>query len=346
MSAVLGKLDKWQKESTQVRILITGKTGTGKSAIINTFLGCKIAIEGDSLQSETKLVEEYPNKTIGDVRLRVWDSPGLQDGTENEADYLRQINEKCADVDLIIYCIRMTEARIVANGPDCCAMQKLSQPEVLGGNMWHNTIIVLTFANLVEKKAKYSESITDPTPEAIQHFFSEEFMETKKAILERLIQNVGLPQELAQSIPIVPAGYRTNPTLPDLQTEDGSRFYWLSSFWLQALAVTKLDAQPAMIKLNENRIVENEEEYTDMKKSSLVLADEAPLIFLRKGMEIGGSIKYIPLLGKVIGGAVGLAYGNMYSLSILANCGLKNKIITPTEYSTLENNAAASASSV
>ncbi len=346
MRSVFKKLEDWQKESNEVKILITGKTGTGKSSLLNTFLGSNIADEGDSLYPETKVVTEYPNKLIGDVRLRVWDSPGLEDGSQNDAKYIEQIKRMCGDVDLIIYCIRMSQARLVSNGPDCISMKRLSQDNALGGNMWNNTVIVLTFANVTEKKVKYAEHISDPdSPVSIQQFFREEFADVKQTILSRLINDVGLPEELASSIPILPCGYKTCSTLPDIHTSDGSRTFWLSDLWIQALEVTKLNAQPAMIKLNENRIVEYEKEYTDKSKSQVsdTMRLEAPIIFLRKGAEIGGSIKYFPRVGKFFGAITGAVYGNIVSLSILANQAVKNKIITPEEHSDISQQADATA---
>ena len=72
--SIVKRLEQWQKRSTQVRILITGKAGTGKSSLINTVTGFKLAEEGDTLKPKTTEVTEYTNKSIGDIQLRVWDS--------------------------------------------------------------------------------------------------------------------------------------------------------------------------------------------------------------------------------------------------------------------------------
>ena len=92
------KLAKWQDNSKSVKILITGKTGTGKSALINSITGLEVSKEGHSLEPETEKVK-YSLKEVGNVSLKVWDSPGLQDGkvgedgTIAEAKYIRQITE-------------------------------------------------------------------------------------------------------------------------------------------------------------------------------------------------------------------------------------------------------------
>ena len=330
---IFKKLEHWQQKSTQVRILITGKTGTGKSSLINAVTGFNLAEEGHTLEPKTTQVTEYPNKLIGDIQLRVWDSPGLQDGTANEKAYLSDISQKCKDVDLIIYCIRMTQSRIIENGPDSIAMQKLSQQACLGPNMWHNTIIVLTFANVVAKKGKYQK---DTSRQGMQEFFQAEFKASVYAVKNRLIHDVGLSASLVDSIPIVVAGYRTIPQLPDLTTSDGEIFYWLSELWLKALSVTKLDAQPAMIKLNENRMAINQQEYAgsallDTRKA---LVDQMPLIFAEKGAEIGRQIFRFRVAG-VVGSYTGAAFGEYMSWSLLANQGVKNKILTEHEFAAI-----------
>ena len=332
--SIFKKLEHWQQRSTEVRILIIGKTGTGKSSLINAVTGFKLAEEGDTLQPKTTKVTEYSNKAIGDIQLRVWDSPGLQDGTTNEKAYLEDITRKCKNVDLIIYCIRMSQARIIENGPDSIAMQKLSQESCLGPNMWHNTIIVLTFANLVAKKGmKYQE---DKSPQGVQKFFQEEFKASKHAIKQRLIHDVGLSASFVDTIPIVVAGYHTTPELPDLTTSDGGSFFWLSDLWLKALSVTKLDAQPAMIKLNENRMVMDQQEYVGKAQmdTKQALMDQMPLMFAEKGAEIGCQISRFRI-ASMVGKYTGAAFGHYMSWSLLANQGVKNKILTEDEFTAL-----------
>ena len=334
---VMKKLEEWQQKSKQVRILITGKAGTGKSSVINALTGLRFAEEGDTLQPKTTEVTEYPHKRIGDIQLRVWDSPGLQDGTTNEKAYLEDITRKCKDVDLIIYCIRMSQTRLVHNGPDSIAMQKLSQPCALGSNMWHNTIIVLTFANVAYKKGKYEE---DTSPKGLQKFYKEEFEASKLAVKERLIHDVGLSASLVETIPIVPAGYHTGPQLPNLTTSDGKMVFWLSDLWLKALSVTKLDAQPAMIKLNENRMIADDQQYAGEHGSAArtELVDQMPLMFTKKGAEIAASelSGYRPL--RVLLGAVtGFGFGQFMSLGLLSSLATRNKIITEEEYETLNS---------
>lgn len=45
------------------------------------------------------------------VQVTVWDTPGLEGHRDIDRGYLEEIREKCADLDLFLYCVNSTEAR-------------------------------------------------------------------------------------------------------------------------------------------------------------------------------------------------------------------------------------------
>ena len=100
-----------------VSILVTGKTGSGKSTPIKGILGLNVegvrqAEEGHDLDPCTATVETY-HANKDKIAATVWDSPGLQDGRKNEREYLKQMKEKCYKRDLTIYCIKISDTRLV-----------------------------------------------------------------------------------------------------------------------------------------------------------------------------------------------------------------------------------------
>lgn len=47
--SILGKLKAWEKRSNSINILVSGKTGTGKSTLVNSIIGRAVTKEGDKL---------------------------------------------------------------------------------------------------------------------------------------------------------------------------------------------------------------------------------------------------------------------------------------------------------
>ena len=279
----------WCKASKSVKIFITGQTGVGKSSLVNALIGDKVAEEGDTLDPETSKVTSY-EKTIRDVQVTVWDSPGLQDGTSREEEYLADMEENCKDVDLCVYCVSLLDTRFVEGCDDIIAMKKLTG--VFGQAMWEHAIFVLTFANMLEEDAELLEAEDAERPAV----FQKKLKEWERALKDALISDVGVDRAVAEGIQVIPAGYDTNPALLD-------RDFWLSPFWFGALYAMKPMAQPAMLKINYHRIIQNPEEVTEEDFNKFV--HEQPLIFSKRGAEIGkkyGESK--------VGEAIGLSVGD------------------------------------
>lgn len=129
-------MHQWWRDSNEVSILITGKTGTGKSSLVNAILGKEVAGVGKSLDPETVRVTSF-TANINGITVRIWDSPGLQDGLNNEVAYLKDIENECkGKVDLFLYCISIgpENERFVTGSRDIESMCKLTAK--LGIEIW------------------------------------------------------------------------------------------------------------------------------------------------------------------------------------------------------------------
>ena len=286
-------LIEWFQGSNEVKIFITGRTGVGKSTLVNGLVGDQVAKEGETLDPETAKVSSY-EKEIHGVKVIVWDSPGLQDGTSNEAQYLEDMEKNCKGMHLCVYCVSLLEKRFIKGCDDIVAMQKLTR--VFGKGLWENTIFVLTYANLIEDTdSVFLDAEDGQKPE----LFQSKVQLWKESISEALIKDVGVDEAVANRIDVVPAGYSNEPGLLD-------RDHWLSPVWFTALYAMKPAAQPAMMKINFHRIVDSPDEVREEDVEKFI--HEHPVIFSKQGAEIGkkyGESK--------VGQAIGLATGNKLS---------------------------------
>jgi len=125
------------------KFLLVGRTGVGKSSLINAAFGSYIA-ETSEYEACTKIVEHYAYKTpLGDVSLI--DTPGLAEDDEacDEA-YLSLVRAKVnlAQIYATIYVSRLDETRF---RPDEKRTLRLLTNR-LGASIWNRSILVLTFA--------------------------------------------------------------------------------------------------------------------------------------------------------------------------------------------------------
>ena len=321
------RIGRWLENGRSIRVLVTGKTGVGKSTLVNGIVGAEVAKVGSTLDPETTEVKDF-RAVIDGVTVIVFDSPGLQDGTGNEKQYLADLEKKCKEVDLVLYCTAMNETRIRAE--DAKAVRTLTQ--ALGESFWKHAIFVLTFANCVElpprkKQAEFSE------------FFCDKVQQWEKRLKDLVAQQ--LEPEVAtcaEDIPVVLAGNASTPSLPNCSS-------WLAKLWFTCLERTATDAQPALLKINWRRLkaverVKSEDVETKPLHQQpipivegspyanfgrVVLQNAQPLLRQLLGLQQQSGANLSPLVcqfanklfGKGLGGEIGGAVGTIFVQLIL-----------------------------
>ena len=310
--AVEVKMKEWLQESTSVNIFVTGKTGTGKSSLVNGVVGQPVADEGSTLDPNTDKVTKY-QCVVGNIVVNVWDSPGLQDGTNREPEYIEDIKRNCTPdvVDLYIYCIRMSETRFVKDNRDIRAMHILN--DTLSMGMWDNTIFVLSFANDIVDTGVEE---LDLTGRELEEHFNKTLTNWTERVRQTLEHELLVPSHITNRVRVIPAGYHKSPQLIEKSGE-----FWLSKLWMAALYTAKSKAQPALIKINEHRLKSAEEIDQVGIEKELIIAQ--PIIFAEKGAEIGAR-HGLPEVGAIEGFETGLDI----SVKLLLDLGMENKLIT------------------
>ena len=184
-------------------VLVCGKTGVGKSSLINGLTG----IDPGLSQPGTAMVNSTLVNLSG-ILMRVMESPGLQDGSINEEKYLEEMYDKCKDVDIVLYCMDMTAVRWTSD--EMKATQLLT--ETFGVFFWKKAILVLTKANMVN------------VPKGKEGTYHKQLYENfVKRFRTQLIQQ-GVPGGVATNLHAVAAGYCD----PDDETEKERYIYYAS----------------------------------------------------------------------------------------------------------------------
>lgn len=187
----------------QLQILVCGQTGIGKSSLVNSILGCKLCKAGDPGGDREEGEEFAPETThvtsvegnLNGIIVTVWDSPGLQDGRDKDDVYLQDIYEKCSNVDLVLYCMDMSNTRWTKS--EDIALELMS--EKFSSHFWSKCLLVLTKANMVRVPASHRNDKRG-YHERVFKIFSQTFKERLRKSCK------GITQDIVDKIPIVAAG--------------------------------------------------------------------------------------------------------------------------------------------
>ena len=179
------------RDDVVINVCVTGRSGVGKSRLCNSIVGSKKFKIGNNMDVETTEVasHEFCWNTNPRKIITVCDTPGL--GDQNEDAYLRTLQEKCMDVDIILYCISYKDLDLSPvpskENESLCHIRR-----VLYSNPMKHMIIVLTKVNLAKEREK-------PT-------------------LQKEIKQLGTKlnscfDDLSTIIPVIPAGLPSDTVL-------------------------------------------------------------------------------------------------------------------------------------
>ena len=201
-------LEEGTSNSKDIQIIVVGKTGAGKSALINGIIDLKkeIAREDGGINRCSEAIHKYYcSNVVPGLNVTVIDTPGLQDIHQKEQSYIQEMKSKCGEVTLVLYCMKMSDHRL--SNDDNVAMQKLYH--AFGPKFWERVVFVLTFANNENCDQRDSRDEQDPEPsyedegawmKLIKKRFSNRILHRDKAVngfLESSFSIKGIPFSVA-----------------------------------------------------------------------------------------------------------------------------------------------------
>jgi small GTP-binding protein len=147
----------------EYNVLIIGKTGTGKSTLINNIFGKQIANVGEGVTgtySITKYPGRYNNKHINFI-----DTPGFFD-VEISNDYVIHQLSKLNHINIILLCHDISQSRILDE--DRHVLNLLI--DNFGNDIFKHVYVVFTKSNLVKNNDVVSNVFANMYEQKINHF--------------------------------------------------------------------------------------------------------------------------------------------------------------------------------
>ena len=216
-------LQSSKHESESINILVTGKTGAGKSPITNAILGEILAQEGKDLGGVGREVTCH-EKTVSHIKFKMLDSPGLHDTPEEDREITKRIaqtlRQHCTHLHLLLYCIRIDRNRIERS--ELPAIKHVSQ--LFSPKIWDCAIFALTFAN---RALPPPEKETD---EEVASWFKQHIKEFQDVIVRALVES-GVSEYKAKQVPVIPTGYHKPLKWMPNPRKLFDRPDWFNPFW-------------------------------------------------------------------------------------------------------------------
>ena len=178
-----------------MKLVVLGKGGSGKSALVNSLLGFGRSAPGAAEESNAGYsvsteVRHYNNRR-DDIHVEVWDTPSLHENSARKT--LSQLSDRTkGNADVVLFCIALSRGMRVDD-----SYYKLISilTEVYTERLWNHAIFVLTFANDLPYKEERQRDQHERTVKNVQ----EE--------LQLAMQRAGVDSSIADCVPLLTAGY-------------------------------------------------------------------------------------------------------------------------------------------
>ena len=309
----------WIDEKKCLAVTVIGRTGTGKTSLVNGLLGKEVGNEGYTLGECTEKVTKFQEEIYG-VQVTIWDTPGLQDGKYEDC-LKKMIDSGCVEADLKIYCIPMTNN-------SCFEMEALSRLTTeFGVKFLDHCMFVLTFSNGYVSLC--------PIKTDKKEWLDKRIVQWREC-MESVLRDVGVEERVIEHIQIVPAGYHKQLCHQDQVTPNCNPWElpgienWFHPFWYTcADAMNPKALIPSFVKANRHQeITERDPEETIENVPSQqylqhgVIAAGAGAVGLCACGAAGVGAAAVAVVGAIaVGGSVGVAGGVVLGIGAGAGAG-------------------------
>ena len=237
---------KLRKDCPMFGILVIGRTGTGKSTLINNILGKKVARVGHTLQSETPEVSQHEYFVEG-VPIIVYDTPGLGDvkGEKDEKKHLEIMKDFLAQekIHLVMYCFQMNQTIMTSSivGAICKYHQI--------GVDWTRSVIALTFADAVYVPKREQKSSASSIETSC--FFNESLASLRSNLRRELKSSVGVKSDVVDQLGTYPTSLLPSDLLPNGKP-------WYVPLWLHIVEILSPPAAVRFLDIHRNNIYDEQ----------------------------------------------------------------------------------------